>query len=52
MARDRLRTDKRQWLLSKALPKIYGDKLAIGGDADTDPIKHIIEHVYVKPPGS
>jgi len=25
--RDRLRLDTRKWLLSKALPKIYGDKL-------------------------
>ena len=25
-ARDRLRVDTRKWLLSKALPKIYGDK--------------------------
>jgi hypothetical protein len=25
--RDRLRVDTRKWLLSKALPKIYGDKL-------------------------
>ena len=27
MNRDRLRVDPRKWLLSKALPKIYGDKL-------------------------
>ena len=44
--------ETRKWLLSKALPKIYGDKLAIGGDPDTGPIKHIIEHVYVKPAGN
>ena len=25
--RDRLKVDTRKWLLSKALPKIYGDKL-------------------------
>jgi hypothetical protein len=25
--RDRLRVDTRKWLLSKALPKIYGDKV-------------------------
>jgi hypothetical protein len=29
-ARDRLRVDTRKWLLSKALPKIYGDKQQIG----------------------
>ena len=27
--RDRLKVDTRKWLLSKALPKLYGDKLAI-----------------------
>ena len=52
VARDRLRTDSRKWLLSKALPKVYGDKLAIGGDPDTGPVKHIIEHVYVRPEGN
>lgn len=26
-ARDRLRVDTRKWLLSKALPKVYGDKV-------------------------
>lgn len=30
--RDRLRVDTRKWLLSKALPKIYGDKLTLDGD--------------------
>ena len=30
--RDRLRIDTRKWLLSKALPKIYGDKLTLDGD--------------------
>jgi hypothetical protein len=28
IARSRLRVDTRKWLLSKCLPKIYGDKLA------------------------
>ena len=28
-ARDRLRVDTRKWLLSKALPKVYGDKQQI-----------------------
>ncbi len=36
-ARDRLRLDTRKWLLSKALPKIYGDKLAHTGE-DGGPI--------------
>ena len=26
-ARSRLRVDTRKWLLSKALPKVYGDKI-------------------------
>lgn len=32
IARSRLMVDTRKWLLSKALPKIYGDKVAL-----TDP---------------
>ena len=39
LGRSRLRVDTRKWLLSKVLPKIYGDKLAIGGDADAPPIR-------------
>jgi Bacteriophage Sf6, terminase small subunit-like len=29
--RSRLRVEARKWLLSKALPKVYGDKLELGG---------------------
>jgi hypothetical protein len=32
--RSRLRLDTRKWLLSKALPKVYGDKLAIASNAE------------------
>lgn len=33
VTRSRLRVDARKWLLSKALPKVYGDKVAVtGGD--------------------
>lgn len=32
-ARDRLRVDTRKWLLSKALPKVYGDKIEHTGPA-------------------
>ena len=39
VARNRLRVDSRKWLLSKMLPKVYGDKLAIGGADDLPPIK-------------
>ena len=51
--RDRLRVDTRKWLLSKALPKIYGDKIEVGGK-DGGPIQHAvavtkIERVIVDP---
>lgn len=31
VARNRLRVDTRKWMLSKMLPKVYGDKLELGG---------------------
>ena len=34
IARNRLRVDTRKWLLSKMLPKLYGDKLELSGDPD------------------
>lgn len=34
IARSRLRVDTRKWLLSKALPKIFGDRIIHAGDAD------------------
>lgn len=39
-ARSRLKVDTRKWLLSKALPKIYGDKVAL---TDADGGKLVIE---------
>lgn len=32
VARSRLRVDTRKWLLSKMLPKVYGDKMELTGD--------------------
>jgi hypothetical protein len=32
--RARLRVDTRKWLMSKRLPKKYGDKVALAGDSD------------------
>ena len=32
IARSRLRVDSRKWMLSKMLPKVYGDKLELGGE--------------------
>ncbi len=40
--RSRLRVDTRKWLLSKALPKIYGDKLTHVGEG---PDGAIVTHV-------
>ncbi len=34
--RSKLRVDSRKWLMSKALPKIYGDKLDVKHDASDD----------------
>jgi hypothetical protein len=43
-ARDRLRVDTRKWLLSKALPKLYGDKVAhVGGEDGDNPLRIIAE---------
>ena len=35
----RVRIDARKWMAGKLRPKVYGDKIAIGGDRDMDPIK-------------
>jgi len=37
--RSRVRIDARKWMAGKLRPKKYGDKLAIGGDNEMDPIK-------------
>jgi hypothetical protein len=34
LQRSRLRVDTRKWMLSKALPKVYGDKLELSGGLD------------------
>ena len=34
LQRSRLRVDTRKWLLAKALPKVYGDRLLHGNDPD------------------
>lgn len=39
VARNRLRVDARKWVASKLLPKVYGDKLAIGGADDLPPVQ-------------
>ena len=49
--RSRLRVDTLKWTLSKCLPRIYGDKLAVTG-ADGGAVETItrIERVIVDPP--
>lgn len=37
----RLRVDARKWMLARALPKIYGDKLEVGGGEA--PIRMVVE---------
>jgi hypothetical protein len=37
--RARLRIDTRKWMAGKLRPKVYGDKVAIGGADDLPPIK-------------
>lgn len=34
-ARDRLRVDTRKWMLSKMLPKVYGDKIDVTSNGET-----------------
>ena len=45
--RSRLRVDTRKWLLSKALPKIYGDKLEL-----KEPEAHKDEDTQSAEPGT
>lgn len=35
----RLQVDTRKWVAARLLPKKYGDKLAVGGSKEMDPIK-------------
>lgn len=48
--RSRLRIETRKWLASKLKPKKYGDKLAVGGDAEAPPIQVVsrVERVLVR----
>jgi len=42
--RSRLRVDTRRWLLSKMLPKQYGDKMQVGGIENGTPLTVEIVH--------
>lgn len=39
VARNKLRVETRKWLAARMSPKKYGDKLAVGGATDLDPIQ-------------
>jgi hypothetical protein len=39
VARNRLRIDARKWVAAKLKPRMYGDKVALGGDPDAPPIR-------------
>lgn len=43
----RLRVDTRKWMLSKVLPKVYGDKLQLAGDANNPVVFQKLERVIV-----
>lgn len=50
IARSRLRVDTRKWMLSKMLPKVYGEKIVHQGDPD-QPLEMVtrVELVSGKP---
>lgn len=39
IARSKLRIDARKWMAAKLRPRVYGEKLAIGGAADLPPVQ-------------
>ena len=43
--RSRLRLDTRKWLLSKALPKIYGDKLPVETNTEPQTICQVMQRL-------
>lgn len=45
VARSRLKVDTRKWLLSKALPKVYGDKVALTGGSEGDAPLTVIQRI-------
>lgn len=45
LQRSRLRVDTRKWLMSKMLPKKYGDKLTYDGTLAIHPLKEVLDAV-------
>jgi hypothetical protein len=48
--RARLRVDTRKWVVSKVLPKVYGDKVTVGGDSEA-PIEVVVRRTIIRPEG-
>ena len=49
IARAKLRIDTRKWMAGKLRPKVYGDKVQLGGDPDNPVAVAVIERRIVKP---
>jgi hypothetical protein len=49
--RSRLRVDTRKWLLSKALPKVYGNQPGEGDGIDNDPFVLLLKRMDVRGAG-
>lgn len=47
IARSRLRVDSRKWMAGKLRPKVYGDKLSLGGADDLPPIEQSLTVKFV-----
>ena len=46
VARSRLRVDTRKWMLSKVLPKVYGDKLDVNhGVQPENPLANLVQRI-------
>lgn len=52
VARNRLRVDTRKWMLAKMLPKVYGDKLDLGGVVEVNSKIERITRKIVDPSGT
>lgn len=48
-ARSRLRVDSRKWLLSKLVPKRYGDRIDLGSDPDRPLITKVVREIVRTP---
>ena len=49
VARNRLRVDSRKWMLSKMLPKLYGDKTTVEGPGPNGEHKMSLVVEFVRP---